>query len=89
MLLIVNHVERHGLLADDTPKAVIGGIRAWTFATMLMFALAAPAALFIGRWVMAIWLLGYLGLRLAAVLYTRSGRGTESEAPVGDAVAAD
>lgn len=83
MLLVVRHVDKHGLLAPDTPRSVVAGIRAWTVATMAMFAVSAPLALLVGRWVMALWAVGYLGLRLAAVLYTRSGREATVEEPVG------
>ncbi|GAA2166406.1 MULTISPECIES: TMEM175 family protein [Glycomyces] len=74
MLLVLRHVRRAGLLGPETPAAVIGGIRAWTVTTMLMFALTIPAAFFFGRPVMFVWPVVYLGLRLAAVLYTRQGR---------------
>jgi uncharacterized membrane protein len=74
MLLVLRHVRRAGLLEPETPPSVIGGIRAWTVTTMLMFALTIPAALLFGRWVMLVWPVVYLGLRLAATVYTRQAK---------------
>lgn len=83
MLLVLRHVRRAGLLDPETPPSIIGGIRAWTVTTMLMFALTVPGALLFGRWVMLVWPIVYLGLRLAAVFYTRQG--SRAEAATADA----
>ncbi|HEY1094116.1 MAG TPA: TMEM175 family protein [Glycomyces sp.] len=80
MLLVLRHVRRAGLLEPETPPSVIGGIRAWTVTTMLMFALTIPTALLFGRWVMLVWPVVYLGLRLAATVYTRQAKHAEAEA---------
>jgi uncharacterized membrane protein len=73
-LLVVRHVVRRRLLDPDAPVAVIKGIRAWSGATTLMFAVSIPLALAIGRWVIIGWPLVYLGLRLVAEYQTRRDR---------------
>lgn len=85
MWLVVRHVDRAGLLDPSAPRSVVRGIRAWTVTTTLMFALTIPVALLAGRWVMIVWPVVYLGLRLAAVYYTRSGHQPAADAADADA----
>ncbi|MEU6249799.1 TMEM175 family protein [Glycomyces sp. NPDC047010] len=80
MLMVVRHVDKRGLLAPDTPRPVIAGIRAWTLTTMAMFAVSIPLSLLVSRWITVFWAVGYLGLRLAAALYTRAGSKAEPAA---------
>ncbi|GAA2276786.1 TMEM175 family protein [Nonomuraea roseoviolacea subsp. roseoviolacea] len=74
MALMARHVVRAGLLDPQAPPAVITGIRAWSTATMVMFALSIPGALVVGRWVMLGWPVGYLALRLVAEYRLRGHR---------------
>ncbi|MEV0150329.1 MULTISPECIES: TMEM175 family protein [unclassified Nonomuraea] len=78
MFLVVRHVVRAGLLSPEAPPAVTMGIRAWSGATTVMFALSIPAAFVAGRWVMILWGVGYLGLRLVVGYQIRRSRAVTS-----------
>ncbi|HEY3506161.1 MAG TPA: TMEM175 family protein [Actinocatenispora sp.] len=83
-LLVVRHVGRAGLLDPAAPPAIITGIRAWSAATTIMFAVSVPLAFVVGRWVIVAWPLVYLGLRLVAEIHIRTHR-RDPRAEVADA----
>jgi uncharacterized membrane protein len=74
MFLMVRHVVRAGLLDSEAPADVVKGVQAWSVATALIFAVSMPAAFVIDRWIMILWPVGYLGLRLTAEYYIRRNR---------------
>jgi hypothetical protein len=69
------------MLDPAAPVAVIKGIRAWSGATTIMFAVSIPLALAIGRWVIIGWPLVYLGLRLVAEYQIRRDRAAAHPRP--------